>query len=157
MAEWRRAHKVDELVRTFEFPELPAVREQYPHFYHKVCAPCRTLTCVECARMQRAHAAALSALRMRRQQRPCSPPCPLHTRQQTDKWGRPVYYELVGRIDVSKVQVLPCACAVCSCARAAATCRRRTQLSREHRTPAALPLPPSHMPHATLRAWPRRA
>ena len=52
MAEWRRARCIEGLVRTFDFPELGAVREVYPHFYHKV-RPRRALR----ASAARAHAA----------------------------------------------------------------------------------------------------
>ena len=36
MLQWREHEKVDELYKTFEFPELEAIRAVYPHFYHRV-------------------------------------------------------------------------------------------------------------------------
>lgn len=36
MAEWRKAHQIDELVNSFRFAERAIVRGLYPHYYHKV-------------------------------------------------------------------------------------------------------------------------
>jgi hypothetical protein len=53
MSAWRRETGVEALSQCFSYPELPAVKAAYPHFFHK-----------------------------------------------TDRWGRPVYIELIGRIDI---------------------------------------------------------
>lgn len=52
MCAWRQEQHIDQLADE-EFPELPAVRQYYPQFFHK-----------------------------------------------TDRWGRPVWIELLGHIDV---------------------------------------------------------
>eukprot|EP00200_Dunaliella_tertiolecta_P019845 CAMPEP_0202404792 /NCGR_PEP_ID=MMETSP1128-20130828/5934_1 /ASSEMBLY_ACC=CAM_ASM_000463 /TAXON_ID=3047 /ORGANISM="Dunaliella tertiolecta, Strain CCMP1320" /LENGTH=296 /DNA_ID=CAMNT_0049009347 /DNA_START=58 /DNA_END=945 /DNA_ORIENTATION=+ len=56
MGQWRKEHQVDELYRTFDFPELKDLLLVYPHFYHK-----------------------------------------------TDKNGRPVYIEMLGKTDCAQM------------------------------------------------------
>lgn len=38
--KWRQEWNVDELYRSFEYPELPDVNKYYPKFYHKTDKVC---------------------------------------------------------------------------------------------------------------------